>query len=203
MVRYAITDRSRSTEDESKRQVKLLRQAEEWASNEVDFIQLREKDLKAGALAILARKLVDAIRSHKASTRVLINSRVDIAIAAEAAGVHLTSAPGSLTPGQIRLLYRDAGLPEPVVSISCHKLTDVVLAREKGASLILFGPVFEKRVDSRLVSGGVGLELLRAACAKAAPVPVLALGGVSEANVSACLATGAAGIAAIRLFTTV
>jgi thiamine-phosphate pyrophosphorylase len=76
----------------------------------------------------------------------------------------------------------------------------VARARDSAASLILFGPVFEKRIGVKPIAAGAGLDLLRAACAAAAPVPVLALGGITQANTAACLAAGAAGIAAIRLF---
>jgi thiamine-phosphate pyrophosphorylase len=100
----------------------------------------------------------------------------------------------------VRSLYASAGLPEPVVSVSCHTLAEVDAARTAGVTLILFGPVFEKRADGDLISEGTGLDLLRAACAAAAPIPVLALGGITETNTAACLAADASGIAAIRLF---
>jgi thiamine-phosphate pyrophosphorylase len=202
MPRYAITDRARFAGKEFERQAELLRQVSRWGADGIDLIQLRENDLAAGALVDLARRMLTILRSRQPATRLLINARADVAIAAEADGVHLTSASGSLTPAQIRSLYSRAGLREPVISVSCHTLADVVTARQAGATLILFGPVFEKRVGSQLVATGTGLDLLRAACVTAAPVPVLALGGVTEANTPVCIGAGAAGIAAIRLFTT-
>jgi thiamine-phosphate pyrophosphorylase len=135
---------------------------------------------------------------HSPAPRLLISSRVDVAIATGADGVHLTSSPDALTPVQVRSLYAAAGLPEPLVSISCHTLDDV--ARAAAATHILFGPVFEKVVADKLVTAGTGLDLLRSASAAAAPIPVLALGGITPANAQDCLADGAAGIAAIRLF---
>ena len=205
MVRYAITDRIRLGGDESERQAKLLRLATNWAADGLDFVQLREKQLAAGALVDLARGMLAALRTRLPAPRLLINSRADVAVAAGADGVHLTSAPGGLTPAQIRSLYAAAGLPEPVISVSCHSLDEVAGARHSGATLILFGPVFEKvafenSVGSQQVAEGIGLNLLRVVSAAAAPTPVLALGGVTEANADACLAAGAAGIAAIRLF---
>ena len=109
-----------------------------------------------------------------------------MAVAAAADGVHLTSAEGSLTPADVRRLYASAGLPEPVVSVSCHTLNEVAQARAAKPTLILFGPVFEKvALDAAapqpveaLISEGSGLNLLHLACAAATPVPVLALGGV-------------------------
>ena len=152
-------------------------------------------------------------RAHTPAPKLLINSRADVAVAVEADGVHITTEPGSLTPSDVRRLYASAGLPEPVVSISCHTLAEVARARDAAASMILFGPVFEKVIveDSTfgaasnqpidaLISEGIGLNLLHIACSAAAPTPVLALGGITPENTAACLAAGAAGIAAIRLF---
>jgi thiamine-phosphate pyrophosphorylase len=206
MLRYAIADRARFPGEEATRQSALLQQAVRLAEDGVDFIQLREKDLEAEALASLARKLLAVLRSHAKAPKLLINSRADIAVATGADGVHLTSATGELTPAHIRQLYASAGLPEPIISISCHTLSEIPSAR--AATLILFGPVFEKVVSAHssatsgeaFVSDGIGLNLLHLACATAAPTPVLALGGITPENTSATLEAGAAGIAAIRMF---
>ena len=204
MLRYAITDRLRFPGDEMVRQAALLRQAQSWSVAVPDLVQLREKDLDAGALASLARRMLAILRAHSPAPKLLIHSRADIALAIGADGVHLTSALGSLTPAQVRDLYASANLPAPTVSVSCHSLAEVARAIAGGpdgaATLILFGPVFEKRIGSDLIAHGTGLDLLRAACAAAAPTPVLALGGVTSTNTEACLAAGAAGVAAIRLF---
>jgi thiamine-phosphate pyrophosphorylase len=208
MLRYAITTRSRTTVEESSQEDALLRQAQGLAEKGVDFVQLREKDLEAGALASLARKLLAILRSNANAPKLLINSRADVAVAVGADGVHLTSATGSLTPADVRRLYASAGLPEPIVSVSCHTLSDIRPAREAAVTLILFGPVFEKVVSTTeaegpaeaFVSDGIGLNLLQLACATASPTPVLALGGITEENTAATVAAGAAGIAAIRMF---
>ena len=201
MLRYAITDRQLLGGGTSA----LIAQSAKWAARGLDYIQLRERDLPAGTLAALARGMLAAIRAH-GLTKLLIHSRPDIAIAVRADGVHLAAAPGSLTPAQVRQLYAAANLPAPIVSVSCHTLEEVARAAtshpDEAATLILFGPVFEKRVGETKISEGTGLELLRDACALAAPTPVLVLGGVTLANTEACLAAGAAGIAAIRLFAT-
>jgi thiamine-phosphate pyrophosphorylase len=234
MLRYAITDRARLAAEsgqqaEPARQAALLAQAARLAADGIDFLQLRERDLSAAALASLARRLLAILRAHQPAPKLLINSRADIAIATCADGVHLTSAPGSLTPAEVRALYAAASLPEPIVSLSCHTLAEVAraasFAPEERPTLILFGPVFEKvaaknivaeqalslngdaedrapekSLGDKKISTGTGLDLLRAACAAAAPIPVLALGGITRANTDICLDTGAAGIAAIRLF---
>jgi thiamine-phosphate pyrophosphorylase len=208
MLRYAITDRVRLPGDEAAREAALLEQAARLAEEGVDYVQIRERDLAPAALAALTRKLLDVLRAHSPAPKLLINSRADVAVAAGADGVHLTSAEGSLTPPDVRRLYASAGLAEPVVSASCHTLNEVARARTAAPTLILFGPVFEKVVldtgtphpTEALISEGSGLNLLHLACAAAGPVPVLALGGVTPENTGPCLAAGAAGIAAIRLY---
>jgi thiamine-phosphate pyrophosphorylase len=200
MLRYAITDRAHLPGDEFQRDEGLIRQAARWAAQSIDDIQLREKDLSAGMLAEIARRMLSITRGSHSPTKLLINSRADVAIAVAADGVHLTSAPGSLVPMQIRELYSHAGLSEPVVSVSCHTLAEVAAARETGATLILFGPVFEKRVEGQVVAEGSGLRLLGEAVEVAGHVPVLALGGVTPGTVADCCEAGARGIAGIRLF---
>jgi thiamine-phosphate pyrophosphorylase len=96
-----------------------------------------------------------------------------------------------------RNLYRRVGV-EPVSSRACHSVEEVLAARD--VSLILYAPVFEKVDTGKTPLPGQGLAALFAACRAASPVPVLALGGVTRENVAACIAAGAAGIAAIRLF---
>ncbi|HZY74198.1 MAG TPA: thiamine phosphate synthase [Edaphobacter sp.] len=195
--RYAITDRSLFSGPYEDQEAALVHQTALWAADGIDYIQLREKDLPASILAVLARRILEALRYTP--TRLLINSRADIAIATAAHGVHLTSAPGQLTPVQIRELYAAAMLPPPVVSVSCHTLAEVEQARQS-ADLILFAPVFQKSVGRTVVTPGQGLEALRAVCLAADPTPVYALGGITPENASDCLAAGAAGVAGIRLF---
>ncbi len=229
MLRYAITDRRRFADDEAACADALVAQAATLAARgDIDYFQLREKDLPPAALAGLARRILEELRggpfiprtsrdewgTNRPGPKLLINSRADVAIAVRADGVHLTSSPGELTPAQVRALYVAAGLPLPIISVSCHTLAEVIAARglrsedelcfapDPAATpdLILFGPVFEKRIGDEPVVEGSGLKLLREACAAAAPIPVLALGGITEENGAACLEAGASGIAGIRLF---
>ena len=204
MLRYAITDRIRLAANESERQSALLAQASRLAAAGVDFLQLREKDLSAAALADLALRLLAVLRTHQPAPRLLINSRADVALATRADGVHLSSSLDALTPAEVRALYAAAALPEPIISLSCHTLAEVVRAAstapENRPTHILFGPIYEKVVGNQKVCEGTGLNLLRTAARAATPIPVLALGGITEANAAATLAAEAAGIAAIRLF---
>ncbi len=140
------------------------------------------------------------LREVGGKTKLLVNGRADVAVAAGADGVHLTSRPGELTAEQVRRVFAAAGRGAPLVSASCHTLEDVRRAVDGGVDLVLSGPVFEKRVAGEVVVAGVGLEALREACTAAAGKPVLALGGVTWENAALCLEAGAAGVAGIRLF---
>lgn len=190
MLRYAITDRTLFPGDEPARRAALIEQASRLARDDVDYLQLREKDLPEGEQVALLRDLMAAIRDAGGPTQLLLNGPPTLAQWAKADGVHL-----SLTTFAQNLQSHHALL----VSVSCHTPADVTRAAEF-ADLILFAPVFEKRVDGDVVVEGVGLERLHEACLLAGEVPVLALGGVTEANALACLRAGAAGIAGIRVF---
>lgn len=192
MLRYAITDRALFHGD-----LAAMLQHLVIIAPSVDYIQLRERDLPAADLEHFARELLAAIPT---SPRILINHRADIALATRAHGVHLRSGSDELTAAQVRELYSRTGLSAPIVSISCHSLEEVRRARESAADLILFGPVFGKLISEKNSLPGTGLDLLHHACEIAAPTRVLALGGITEAKIPACLQAGAAGVAAIRLF---
>jgi thiamine-phosphate pyrophosphorylase len=200
VLRYAITNRALYSGDGPQQQTALLRQTSRWAADGIDFIQLREKDLPAATLADLARAVLGAIAQTTGPTKLLINSRPDIAIATGAHGVHLTATAGERTAIQIRELYADASLPVPFITVSCHSVEEVRRARDNRADAILFAPVFEKTIAGHEVVPGQGLDKLRDACSVASPVPVYALGGVTLENAASCLEAGAVGIAGIRLF---
>ncbi len=205
MLRYAITDRSAYGGSPAYRLDSLVHEAALWASEGVDFIQLREKDLGAAEQVELTHRVLAAVRSappasSKNRTRVLVNSRLDVAVAAGADGVHLTGTAGELTAEQVRTVFRRAGLDVPTVSVSCHAIDEVARAASWGVDAILFGPVYGKSVHGAEVVAGTGLELLRQACQAAAGTPVFALGGVTWAKAEECTKAGAAGVAGIRLF---
>ena len=190
MLRYAITDRMMFPGDERSQEDALITQVARLSSDGVDYVQMREKDLSEAAQMKLARALLQAIRDGGGDTKLLLNGTAALAQWAGADGVHLSSTTFSQN------LQSHHGL---MVSASCHTIADVRRAAEF-ADLILFAPVFEKRVDGEVVVAGVGLEMLREACSVAGEVPVLALGGVTKENTQACLDVGAAGVAGIRLF---
>jgi thiamine-phosphate pyrophosphorylase len=208
---YYITDRTAFADDETTRRRRLLEKIAEAASAGVDYIQLREKDLSTRELESLAFEALHVIKRGKSATDpkpvtpgpcLLINSRTDVALAAQADGVHLRSR--DITAQEVRTIWKcGAGAPareisprDPIISVSCHSPEEVHQAAANQATLALFAPVFEKK-DS-LESQPAGLDSLRQACR--AKIPVLALGGTTLQNAHACLEAGAAGIAAIRLF---
>jgi thiamine-phosphate pyrophosphorylase len=190
MLQYAIT---------SGEGWAAVKHAHRWVHEGVQFVQLREKQLAAGELVKLATALRTAL--HEAGkTKLLVNGRADVAVAAGADGVHLTSQTGELTVEQVRQVFAAADATKPVISISCHTLDEVKWAVADEVDLILFGPVFEKRVEGEVVGEGVGLDALQEACAAAGGTPVLALGGVTWPKSELCIEAGAAGVAGIRLF---
>jgi thiamine-phosphate pyrophosphorylase len=159
-----------------------------------EWIQIREKDLDARALVELARFAVAETRAG--SVRVLVNDRMDVALAAGAAGVHL--GENSLPLETVASWRRSAGRLDFLIGVSCHSLESARAAESGGADYIFFGPVFA--TPSKAAFGAPqGMERLRAVCASIR-IPVLAIGGVNAENARACIAAGAAGIAAIRLF---
>ena len=176
------------------RRAKLLQKIAEAAQSGVDFIQLREKELPAQELEKLAREVVEIVRASSETTRLLINSRSDVALAVGADGVHLRSA--DISAENVRDIWRSAGSErQPVIAVSCHTEGEVVHAAQSGADFAVFGPVFEKRNAS---SEPAGIDQLRSACRHG--IPVLALGGVTKENAAMCVQAGAAGLAGIRLF---
>jgi thiamine-phosphate pyrophosphorylase len=204
MLRCAITDSPSYARDAPTQRAKLLEHARRWAFEGVELVQLREKHLEAGALFELAEAVLEILRANgpqnRSRTRLILNGRADVAAAAGADGVHLTSQSGELTPQQVRAVFAHAHRSMPIVSVSCHTLDEIRRAKDNGADYILFGPVFEKRVAGELIREGSGLDALRAACELADSLPVLALGGVTAEHAASCVAAGAAGVAGIRLF---
>lgn len=210
---YYITDRSAFSGDERARRRQLLDKIAQAAANGVDYIQLRERDLSARELEVLAREAVSVIRKQsklyvghdRPATALLINSRTDVAISVSADGVHLRAE--DVSPQDVRRAWHAAARqgqelrPDPLIAVSCHSQKDVARAAADGANFAVFAPVFEKPGIKKKDAPELiptGLDGLRRACAE--KIPVLALGGVNLQNTRSCLLAGAAGIAGIRLF---
>jgi len=203
LLLYYITDRTQFPGTEQERRERLLERIALAASCAIDFVQLREKDLPARELEALAHAAVEKVRASGSRTRLLINSRTDIALVAGADGLHLRS--NDISPTNVRSIWQMAGNKiEPVIAVSCHAEPEVIAAQKHGADFVVFGPVFEKKdvlVPTPPNIGekcGTPLEQLRSVCQHG--IAVLALGGVSLENVKLCIQAGAAGVAGIRLF---
>jgi thiamine-phosphate pyrophosphorylase len=177
----------------------VMEHVRRWSHESVQYVQLREKQMETGELVRLAVAM-QAVLRESGRTKLLVNGRPDVAVAAGADGVHLTAQDGELTVEQVREVFGAAGAGRPLISVSCHTLEEVREAVGDGVDFILFGPVFEKRVDGEMVGKGVGLQKLQEACGVSDKTPVLALGGVTWPRAELCIEAGACGVAGIRLF---
>jgi thiamine-phosphate pyrophosphorylase len=153
----------------------------------VDAVQLREKDLSARELFDLACRL--RVLCDRYGARLLINDRIDVALAAKADGVHLPV--GSFLPADARRLLG----PNAITGASTHSLLEARAAAGDGADFIVFGPVFDTP-SKRPFGPPVGLEALAEVARKVA-VPVFGIGGMSADRVEAVCAHGAHGVAII------
>jgi len=167
--------------ESSKRVLAIARAAVEAG---VDLIQLREKRLTGKLLFELTQNVAEITSGSR--TKLLVNDRLDIALAAGAGGVHLAST--SVPVEAVRANVND----EFLIGVSCHSAEDI--AGAAGADFALYGPVFA----SPGKGDGVGIERLASVCASAGDLPVLAIGGIDEGNYTSVLDAGAAGFAAIR-----
>ncbi len=185
MLRYYITDRRLLGGMEP-----LLQSVAKALLSGVDFLQLREKDLSAQALFQLAKTVKQF--PNPRGTKILVNDRLDIALAADLDGVHLRAH--SVSPQQLRRFTK----PSFLIAVSCHSPTEVKVAEEDGADFVVLGPIFP--TPSKLAFGApLGVIAIREAV-RLVTIPVLALGGVNQQNQELCREAGAAGIAGIRLF---
>lgn len=183
----------------------LVRLAAEWAAGGVEYVQLREKDLGLRELTDLAGAMLAAMKDctgdcgpgndgPERQPRLLVNAgaagAAEAVRAVGAAGVHLPGRWHAEQAGRARI--------SGIVSVGCHSVGEVAVARAAGADMALLSPVFA--TESHPQAQPLGLEVLAAACQTAGKMPVYALGGVNRANAASCIDAGAAGVAGIRMF---
>ena len=179
---YLITDRHQTYNHRP-----LVDVVEELLQAGVRMIQLREKDLSAAELYPLAQKLRSLTRSY--NSLLLINDRIDIALAVGADGVHLG---GHSLP--IKIARQLLG-SNSLIGVSTHSVEEAESAQSQGANFITCGPVF--LTPSKAQFGApIGIESLQTIC-KTCKIPVYALGGIKANNTRDTLQAGAHGVAMI------
>jgi thiamine-phosphate diphosphorylase len=170
----------------------LLHRVRAAAVDGVHLVQVRERDLDGGPLARLVMACVDAVGGT--SARVLVNDRFDVALAAGAHGVHLRG--DSFPASRIRACAPRGFL----IGRSVHSVSEAVLAaKDDAVDYLIFGTVFASA--SKPDRPAAGLREL-SAVASATRLPVLAIGGMTSANIADAMRAGAAGAAGISMFDT-
>lgn len=184
---YLISDGTINPKNYSSKSEKLLELIENAVVAGISMIQIREKKLETKLLFQLTSKAVKL--KQNSNTKILVNDRADVALAAEADGVHLAS-------NSIPINVIKQNLPSDfLIGVSTHSIKEVFQARDGGADFAVFGPVFSTPNKGE----PKGLEGLSEVVNMVNEFPVLALGGIDERNIHAVLQTGCGGLAAIRL----
>lgn len=168
----------------------ILRLVRAAVDADVPLFQIREKSLPARALFELVAQAAEIMRGSR--TRLLVNDRSDIARAAGADGVHLTTQ--SLPVEVVRSICGD----EFLIGVSTHSLDEARAARAGGADFVVFGPVFETE-SKRIYGEPQGVDKLAEVARALGEFPVVAIGGVTLDNVDECFQAGARGVAAISM----
>jgi len=168
----------------------ILRLVRAAVDADVPLFQIREKSLPARVLYELVARAAEI--THGSRTRLLVNDRSDIARAASADGVHLTTQ--SLPVDVVRSICGKGFL----IGVSTHSLEEARAARAGGADFVVFGPVFETE-SKRAFGEPQGLDKLAEVARNLGEFPVVAIGGITLDNVDECFQAGARGIAAIAM----
>lgn len=169
----------------------LLTQATAAATAGVHLIQVREPDLPSGVLVGLVRAIRARVARH--GTLVVVNDRLDVALAAGADGLHLKASSVPVIEAA-RLAP-----PQWLIGRSVHAVPEIAHRDTAGAHYLIVGTVFPT-ASKPAGWTAVGLSGLEAAVRAASPVPVLGIGGIGPAEVADIIRTGAAGVAAVEAF---
>ncbi len=219
---YVTDRRSLAAADPAEARKALLQKIAAAAAASVDWIQIREKDLtgkecsaltrealqlaansagdetaRAASSAAKAARIAVSSSGKAARTQIFVNDRLDVALAAQAGGVHLgeKSLPSEEARRLVNSLHREKDF---LIGVSCHSLEAAQEAERGGANYLFFGPVFATPAKAAY-GAPQGLDRL-AEVRRAVALPVLAIGGITLENAASCFSAGASGIAAIRLF---
>lgn len=164
----------------------ILELVESAVANDLSLVQIREKQLDGRLLLELVSKAVSLTKGSM--TRLVVNGRTDVAIAAGADGVHLPS--DAYSP----VVARKMAGADFLVGVSTHTNEGISAAEKGGADYVIFGPIFETPGKS----SEIGIDALKQSVVRYPAMPILGLGGIDKTNVRDVLNTGAAGFAAIR-----
>jgi thiamine-phosphate pyrophosphorylase len=188
-----VTDRKSLGSDDSARNI--IARIDRAIAAGANWVQIREKDLQGRELFDLARVAVR--KATMGGALVFVNDRLDVAVAAGAAGVHLGSE--ALGARDVVRWCRNGNAPARFrIGVSCHSIEDVREAERAGAAYVFFGPLFDTPAKRKFGAPQGTAKLAEACCA--VQIPVIAIGGVDASNGTECIRRGAAGIAAIRMF---
>ena len=187
---YLISENSLTDKNFGKLSKRFLDLIAAAVETKIALVQIREKRLSAKNLFLLTRRAAQLTKNSQ--TRLLINDRADIALAASADGVHLPA--NSLSPKTIRQNFP----PDFIIGVSAHSLAEIKSSAANKADFATFSPIFPTPSKAQYHLPPQGIEKLKEVCAAVKGFPVIALGGIDETNVAAVLQTGASGFAAIR-----
>lgn len=180
LLLYAVTDRHWLEGRTLKEVVK------ESLDGGVTFVQLREKTLEDEKFLEEARELKELCKKY--NVPFVINDNVDIAIAMDADGVHVGQS--DMEAGDVRAKLG----PDKIIGVSAENVEQAVLAEKRGADYLGVGAVFP--TGSKDDAADVSYENLKAIC-EAVSIPVIAIGGINEGNVSKLAGSGIVGVAVI------
>jgi thiamine-phosphate diphosphorylase len=175
---HVVTDGTKNPED-------LVHTVVRSAASGADVIQLRRKSDSARELYELASRIRKAVSGF--GTALVINDRIDVAMAVQADGIHV--AGHSLPLEEAAAIF-----PRGMIGCSVHSVEEAVAAEQKGATYITFGHIYPTGSKPGIPPRGVD-QL--AEVVGAVSVPVIAIGGITADNVGEVLKTGCAGVAVI------
>lgn len=180
LLLYAVTDRSWLGEES------LYSQVEKALKGGATFIQLREKELDEEHFLKEAKEIKELCKKYRVPF--VINDNVEIALAADADGVHVGQS--DMEAGDVR---RKLG-EDKIIGVSAQTVEQAVLAQERGADYLGVGAVFH--TGSKADADDVSHEMLKTIC-DAVDIPVIAIGGISTDNVRRLTGSGICGVAVI------